>query len=223
LEIKNIIKNKNIILSINNKLNKLVKDIKDKERSDSSFLDFCGEFVSTILLVVSVSFFYYLISFLNVSSGANLLLSIILGIGLFPAIYVMYMLNSYRKIKKEFKSKGSYIRKIHDFLTKRTINSFSKEELLSITKDFSEEEINFIELKDNKNLIHIDKNKFKKEIYSYIKTNKVSKSEYEDILQISKHFDLDLDKEKIESFYELSILKNINEKKVSNNLIIKSI
>lgn len=57
MEIKNIIKNKNIILSINNKLNKLVKDIKDKERSDSSFLDFCGEFVSTILLVVSVSFF----------------------------------------------------------------------------------------------------------------------------------------------------------------------
>ena len=230
MDIKEVISNKDIIISIKKKIDLI------KRRADSvagadlhPILQGVGEFFGEVIFFVGVSalsiFFYNYVSLLF-NTTISIFLSLSLSIGL-PALllfkYDKYLLN---KTKKRAIKKGKYYEKSFNNLHNYVRGSFCElnaNDLERRLADFSKEEREFIALESNDNLVHINEKTFAKEAYEYMRENQLTEEEFKGLKLLFKEFELDIEESKYEDAFELSKIKNKESIKLNKNIVLNKI
>jgi hypothetical protein len=223
MDLKYLIKNKDLIFLSKNKIKELNTKIDD---TTNSFLSgFKNSFFVLSFLFTSNLIIGKAIDFINPSSEYMTHLIGFLSAG---TCFVTFLCVSYFLINKinkiRIKNKKIYkILKLHDqnvtsLLSKKTIKKIK-----AIFKDSTSEEIDFLSDSENNKYFNINSNVMKNIVFDYIRENKVSKEEKEIINDIVKEYKINLDQEKL----DLLLFKNNqdyqNKYIVKNNIVIKNI
>jgi hypothetical protein len=218
MNISDIIKNRNVIFSAENKINDCKKRLND---TDDLFELLSG--LATLFLP-----FFITSIFLSNYHSEYVILNIVYSIVLVVACFVGFGYLLFEKIDRLKEEKLTYKSKISKFLFNSSSVLFVNKKRMKILKDttdeLTKEEIEFIEGNKYKTIMKIINNVryFNKTLFKYLKNNKTTIEEQNNIrelIKLSKHA---VDSDKINLLFKLHSKKD-ESLIVKKNIVIKNI
>lgn len=196
MNLKYLIKNKNLLFNARKKNNKIKEII--SENYNGLGINFLSS-LSTMLFIVSTNFFVKYMT--DTFDPTNNSLFTLVGFSSVCFALFLYFVLSYISIKtinkRRIKDKQLYKLISKENILTSVLHKNTVKKLKECFKDITKEELDC--LLDDKNNIYFHSNtkKMKKAIFDYARNNKVSKDEQDIIDEIINEYEIDLDEEKL--------------------------